>query len=93
MTSEATHIYDPKTRLLKAYRILADQWRIAFEIGAQNRKNGTQPTTVRVLLRLLAKNYLKQYLKQYLKKSERSGEDARPIRTEAERSSQVASEA
>ena len=83
VTSEATHIYDPKTRLLRAYRILAAQWRIAFEIGAQNRKNGTQPTPLRVLLRLLVKHYLKQYRKQYLKKSERSGEDARPIRTEA----------
>jgi len=85
VTSEATHIYDPKIQLPTAYRILADQWRIAFEIGAQNRKNGTQKAPLRVLLRLL--------VKKCLKKTERSGEDARPIRTEAERSSQVASEA
>ena len=33
VTSEATHIYDPKFSLLDAYRVLFQQWRIAFEIG------------------------------------------------------------
>ena len=89
VTSEATHIYDPKIGLLKAYKILANQWRIAFEIGAQNRSTGSQPTPLKALLRLVGK----QYAKQFAKTSERSGEDTRPIRTEPERSSHVASEA
>ena len=41
VTSEATSIYDPKNCLLTAYRVLFNQWRIAFEIGAQNRARGT----------------------------------------------------
>lgn len=36
VTSEATHIYDSKTPLLEAWRVLAEQWRLAFEIGAAN---------------------------------------------------------
>ncbi len=37
VTSEATHIYDPKFSLFDAYRVLFQQWRIAFEIGDLNR--------------------------------------------------------
>ncbi len=40
VTSEATHIYDPKISLLDAYRVLFKQWRIAFEIGNLNRARG-----------------------------------------------------
>ena len=54
VTSEATHIYDPANGLLTAYQTLCQQWRIAFEIGAQNRARGVQPTPVRTLVRLLA---------------------------------------
>lgn len=63
VTSEATHIYDPKLSLSDAYRVLFEQWRIAFEIGDLNRTRGTRPTSVADLLhatreyRLLAQDY------------------------------------
>ena len=50
VTSEATHIYDPAHGLLHAYQVLFRQWRIAFEIGAQNRARGTRPTPLVGLL-------------------------------------------
>ncbi|HEU0005054.1 MAG TPA: DedA family protein [Terriglobia bacterium] len=53
VTSEATHIYDPKNSLLEAYRVLFAQWRIAFEIGAQNRRRYTKPTPLRTLAGLI----------------------------------------
>jgi pimeloyl-ACP methyl ester carboxylesterase/membrane protein DedA with SNARE-associated domain len=53
VTSEATNIYDPKNSLLAAYRILFAQWRIAFEIGAQNRKRGIKPASLRELIKLV----------------------------------------
>jgi hypothetical protein len=51
VTSEATHIYDPQSGLLTAYRTLFEQWRIAFRIGAQNRGRGIKPTPLRALAR------------------------------------------
>jgi hypothetical protein len=51
VTSEATSIYDPKNSVFAAYKILFEQWRIAFEIGAQNRLRGFKPTPVRTLLK------------------------------------------
>jgi pimeloyl-ACP methyl ester carboxylesterase/membrane protein DedA with SNARE-associated domain len=51
VTSEATHIYDPKNPLREAYRVLFNQWRLAFEIGAANRALGARPTPVRALVR------------------------------------------
>jgi hypothetical protein len=53
VTSEATSIYDPKNSIFTAYRVLFAQWRIAFEIGAQNRRRGIRPTPARTLLRSL----------------------------------------
>ncbi|HEX5085377.1 MAG TPA: VTT domain-containing protein [Blastocatellia bacterium] len=53
VTSEATHIYDPKNSLLKAYKTLCSQWRIAFEIGARNLKRGARPTPISAMARLL----------------------------------------
>jgi pimeloyl-ACP methyl ester carboxylesterase/membrane protein DedA with SNARE-associated domain len=53
VTSEATHIYDPKLGLWEAYRVLFEQWRIAFEIGDRNRALGTRPTTVRELIAMI----------------------------------------
>src|SRR5262249_2147185 len=47
VTSEATHIYDPKNSLVTAYKTLCAQWRIAFEIGARNLRRGARPTPVR----------------------------------------------
>jgi RimK-like ATP-grasp domain len=52
VTSEATHIYHPGTPLTQAYRVLMAQWRIAFEIGAENCRRGIAATPVRILLSL-----------------------------------------
>lgn len=52
VTSESTNIYDPRYSLIDAYRILFRQWRLAFEIGAQNSKLGARQTGVIDLLRL-----------------------------------------
>lgn len=57
VTSEATHIYDPRYDLLEAYRTLFGQWRIAFLTGAQNRARGFAPTPVWTLARLAFKNF------------------------------------
>ena len=43
VTSEATHIYDPHTSLLDAYKTLFEQWRLAFEIGRRQRQQGHEP--------------------------------------------------
>lgn len=40
VTSEETHIYDPKHGLLHAWGTLCRQWKTAFEIGKVNRRNG-----------------------------------------------------
>ncbi|MEM7392119.1 MAG: hypothetical protein AAF492_07185, partial [Verrucomicrobiota bacterium] len=53
VTSEATHIYDPKHSLLNAWRTLMEQWRIAFEIGALNAGNGTEIIPFGRLMRLV----------------------------------------
>ncbi len=53
VTSEATSIYDPRTSLWQAYRVLFQQWRIAFEIAAQNVAAGARPVSVKTLLRTL----------------------------------------
>jgi hypothetical protein len=51
VTAEATHIYDPDTSLLEAYRVVFEQWRIAFAIGAANRAGGARVTPLRELIR------------------------------------------
>ena len=56
VTSEATHIYDPQNSLRDAYRVLRAQWRIAFEIGAQNVKRGAAPARLRDLAQLLVQH-------------------------------------
>ena len=63
VTSEATHIYDPKLSLFDAYRALFKQWRIAFEIGKLNRDRGARPSSLCELIGMirdysqLSKNY------------------------------------
>ncbi len=52
VTSESTNIYDPRYSLMDAYRILFRQWRLAFEIGAENSMLGARQTGVIDLLRL-----------------------------------------
>jgi hypothetical protein len=51
VTSEATNIYDPSYGLADAYRILCAQWRLAFEIGDQNRRRGHAPAPLGLLVR------------------------------------------
>lgn len=51
LTSEATHIYDPKNSLLYAWKTLIDQWSIAFEIAEANLKNGAQPMALAEFIR------------------------------------------
>jgi membrane protein DedA with SNARE-associated domain len=53
VTSEATHIYDPATTLWRAYRVLRAQWRLAFEIGAENRRLGVVPASLSSLVGLV----------------------------------------
>lgn len=52
VTSESTNIYDPRYSLTEAYRILFQQWRIAFEIGSENIKLGARRTKFMELLKL-----------------------------------------
>ncbi len=40
VSSEATHIYDPRYGVFQAWRTLARQWRVAYAIGAANRDRG-----------------------------------------------------
>lgn len=54
VSSEATHIYDPKLSLFQAYRVLFRQWRIAFEIGSENRARGFRPARIGELIQLMA---------------------------------------
>ncbi len=42
LTSEAAHIYDPQHGVFYAWRVIARQWRTAFQIGAANRRAGAR---------------------------------------------------
>jgi membrane protein DedA with SNARE-associated domain len=53
VSAEATHIYDPSVGILTAYRVLFSQWRIAFEIGAHNRRAGWKPMPLLDLIDLV----------------------------------------
>ncbi len=50
--SEATHIWDPRTRLIDAWRDQFFHYRQAFRIGAANRRRGHRPTRSLELLKL-----------------------------------------
>ncbi|MFT5050290.1 MAG: pimeloyl-ACP methyl ester carboxylesterase/membrane protein DedA with SNARE-associated domain [Chlamydiales bacterium] len=50
LTSEATHIYDARHGAGHAYRVLFEQWRVAFQIAAQNQRDGAAPATLRELI-------------------------------------------
>jgi membrane protein DedA with SNARE-associated domain len=53
VTSEATSIYDPKNRVVDAYRVLFRQWSIVFEIGRQNKSRGANVTSLRELFAMM----------------------------------------
>jgi membrane protein DedA with SNARE-associated domain len=42
LTSEATHIYDPRIGAREGWRTLCEQWALAFEIGAANAARGAR---------------------------------------------------
>ncbi|CAG0910597.1 unnamed protein product, partial [Cyprideis torosa] len=48
--AEATHIWDSKTTLREAYATLMEQYRLLFEIGAQNRARGYEPMTFKAMM-------------------------------------------
>ena len=49
--SEATHIWDPSTRLRDAYKVQFDHYRQAFEIGAAQRASGFKSSGLRRMFR------------------------------------------
>lgn len=49
--SEATHIWDPRTKLLDAWRTQFSHYGAAFRIGAANRRRGFSPSGVRMMYR------------------------------------------
>ncbi|MBX3390877.1 MAG: hypothetical protein KF691_15620 [Phycisphaeraceae bacterium] len=51
--SESTNIYDPSLSLPQGLRILAEQWTLAFAIGAANTRQGIPPASIRRILRAL----------------------------------------
>jgi membrane protein DedA with SNARE-associated domain len=57
VTSEATNIYDPSWSLWRAHRVLREQWQIAFEIGAENRRRGVRVTPLGELLEAVRAYY------------------------------------
>ncbi len=46
VTSESTNLYDPDWSLLRAYRVLFQQWALLFAIGAENRRRGHRPSSL-----------------------------------------------
>ena len=52
ITSEPTNMYDARYSLWDAVRMLSDQWRRAFEIGAWRRAQGQEPVSALELWRL-----------------------------------------
>ena len=46
VTSEATNLYDPSWSVRRAIRLLAEQWSIAFELGAARLRAGVTPMGV-----------------------------------------------
>jgi len=54
--AEMTHIWDADETLGGAYGALFRQYRLAFEIGAQNRAAGARPATVRAFLAAWLRN-------------------------------------
>lgn len=55
VTSESTNIYDPEHSFFFAIKTLMKQWKIAFEIGALNHKQGTKIPSLKHILSLIFK--------------------------------------
>ncbi len=56
ITSEPTHIYDPRHGPLYGWRALANQWKYAYEIGAYNLRHGAPGMGLWALLKLWRRN-------------------------------------
>lgn len=54
VSSESTDIYDPHNSIFHAWRQLFRQWRLAFEIGADNRALGHPPPTLSEVFNVIA---------------------------------------
>lgn len=52
VTAESAHIYHPGSSLFVAWRTMIHQWRLAFEIGEANARNGAPVTSAMALFRL-----------------------------------------
>lgn len=52
-SSEPTHVRDPRTKALDAWRTLMEHWRYAFEIGAELRARGARMLPLREILRIV----------------------------------------
>ena len=48
--AEATHVWDRNTTLWQAYRALMQQYRLLWEIGAENARRGFKPASLRTML-------------------------------------------
>lgn len=61
--SEATHVWDPRTTLLAAWRAQFEHYGAAFRIGAANRARGHPPTGVAETFRLwrLQRSLMRRY--------------------------------
>ena len=56
-TSESTNIYDPSWGILRAYRVLFQQWKILFQIGRENRDRGFKTSSVSDLIKTIFRFY------------------------------------
>ncbi|MDQ8203270.1 VTT domain-containing protein [Pelagicoccus sp. SDUM812003] len=54
LTSEPTHMYDPKHSAWHGWRCLIRTWRLIFEIAERNRKLGYKPDSVSSIVKLAA---------------------------------------
>lgn len=52
VTSEATHIYDPRYGVLQAWKTLSEQWRWAIRIGRHHHQAGQPLLSIREILKL-----------------------------------------
>lgn len=76
--SEPTQIYDPTTSLPQACATLMRHWRLAFEIGAENRARGIVPTRFRELVALTAAKIWRQASARRLRKLARTSRERSP---------------
>ncbi len=77
--SESTHIYDPAVNYARACATLFAQWRVAFEIGSENRARGAVPARLRELVKLTAMKIWRQVSARRLRNLARMSLGGLPI--------------